>query len=335
MSSIDLSSKNGAKIDIYLQKACDEMKIKRTFARFYQKGKKKGSSMKRQKVAVIAIFVASAIVIAGCVARQQEQAAAEAEERADSLNVDSLLSAADTLLLDKETEFTPLPSTVDEFFGDFIFNFDQSNRLQRNRIKFPLTVKEADGTSHAIGRNDWKHHYLFLQQDYCTVLWPSRKDMDLAQDTSLTKAHVEQIYLHSRQLHDYQFERDSTTRQWYLTQESIIPLEKSELQAFCVFYNDFVADSVYQRHHVNNPLRYTTYEEESGYAPISGTIDADQWFEFQPDMPTDVLVNINYGQRYQHPSRIHMEMRGINNGMQCLFSFQRDGDHWRLTAFEN
>ena len=290
--------------------------------------------MKRQIAAVVTVLVCC-ILLGACWNQQRQAASSSTEEATDTLAADSTFEDADTLLLDRETERTPLPSTVDEFFGDFIFNFDQSNRLQRNRIRFPFTIVEANGSKRTVEQHDWQHHYLFLQQDFCTVLWTSHRQMDMAEDTALTKACVEQIYLHSRQVNRFQFERDSISRQWFLTEERILPFEEVELSNFYDFYRKFTADSVYQRQHVSNHLRYITYDEENEYEPIKGNINADQWFEFQPEIPQSVLTNINYGQAYGKAARIIMQMRGINNGLQNLLTFQREGEHWRLTVFEN
>lgn len=291
--------------------------------------------MKRQIAAVVTVVVCC-LLLGACWNQQRKAAATPTEEEStDTLAADSLLEDADTLLIDRETAHTPLPAAVDEFFGDFIFNFDQSNRLQRNRIRFPFTIVEANGTRRTIQQREWQHHYLFLQQDFCTVLWTSHRQMKMAEDTTITRASVEQIYLHSRQVNSYRFERDSVSRQWFLTEERVLPFEDVELSDFYDFYSKFTADSIYQRHHVSNHLRYITYDEENEYEPIKGNINADQWFEFQPEIPQSVLTNINYGQAYGKAARIIMQMRGINNGLQNLFTFQREGDRWRLTVFEN
>jgi len=290
--------------------------------------------MKRQIAAVVTV-IGCCMILGACWNQQRKSAFGTTDETTDTLIADSLLEDADTLLLDRETDQTPMPASVDEFFGDFIFNFDQSNRLQRNRVRFPLPVVEADGTLRTVRQGEWKHHYLFLQQDFCTVLWTSHRQMDIAQDTALNRACVEQIYLHSRQVNRFQFERDSISRQWFLTEERILPFDHVELGEFYDFYAKFTADSVYQRQHVSNLLRYVTYDEENEYEPIRGNINADQWFEFQPEIPQSVLTNINYGQTYGKPTHIILQMRGINNGLQNLFTFHFDGGQWRLIVFEN
>ena len=289
--------------------------------------------MKLKMAAAIAGIIGCMFLVA-CWQKQHEERTDDEEETADSLLKEPSEEDADTLFLDKVTADTPLPASVDELFGDFIFNFDQSNRLQRNRIHFPLRIVDANGKERFIERQDWKHHYLLLQQDFCTVLWKSRRQMDAEQDTVLTQAQVEQIYLHSREINTYYFKRNDNN-QWMLAEVRIIPFDKSEIGTFLDFYHQFASDSIFQRQHITDPLPFTTVDEDNEYALIEGSINKEQWFEFKPDMPQDVFVNINYGQKFHHSHRLLLQMRGIDNGLQSLLTFRRFGDQWRLTALEN
>ena len=253
---------------------------------------------------------------------------------ADTLLYDTLETNADTLFLDLETIDTPLPKTIDELFNDFLFSFDQSNRLQRTRIQFPLRVINARGDVRYIQKNEWQHHYLLLHQDFCTVLWNSRRQMDMAQDSSVCEARVDQIYLHSRQIESFVFQRDSTSGLWMLTEQCQVPFEHTDLAPFLDFYREFSTDSIYQRRHVADPLKYIT-SDDNEYERIKGNINTDQWFEFQPDIPKDVLVHIAYGQTYNNRQRMLLQLRGISDGLQSVLVFQRDGNSWRLTELEN
>lgn len=282
----------------------------------------------------------AAVVLTVMVACQMSQRHMEAPEEAEESDFeevpDSFFCASDTLPMDEELAAAPLPVTVDELFDDFVFLFDQSNRIQRQRILFPLVITEADGETHTMTRKDWEHRSLFLGQDFCTVLWSSRHQMAMAEDSTISQASVEQIYLHSRQIETYRFERDSMTGQWMLVAQYEEPFEQCDLQDFLDFYRQFATDSIYQRSHLKNPLRFTMTDENLEDGTIAGTIDADQWFEFAPDIPQDVITNIRYGQSYRAHNHILMQLRGINNGLQNIFSFSRDDNgRWRLTAFEN
>ncbi|MBR1800897.1 MAG: DUF4348 domain-containing protein [Bacteroidaceae bacterium] len=290
--------------------------------------------MKGKQVWLLAAALCMAGIV-GCMNRQEAGSGDRDGAAADSLLSDSLVAEADTFLLDLETLDAPLPETMDELFDDFIFSFDQSNRLQRSRIRFPLPVVSADGETRYVEAREWQHHYLFLHQDFYTVLWNGRSQMSLAEDSAVCHARVDQIYLHSREIVSYVFQRDSLRGEWMLTEECRLPFEHTDLAPFLDFYSRFATDSIYQRRHVADPLRFATSSEEGDFETIEGTINADQWFEFQPEMPQDVLVHIAYGQTYSNPHRMLLQFRGISNGLQNLFVFQCEGERWRLVRFEN
>ena len=279
------------------------------------------------------------LLVIACLKQKTEKNDSSAEAILPTISdaqTDSLLSEADTLLLDEEMADEPLPTTADENFDDFLFLFDNSNRFQRHRVCFPLPVTDADGYHHEISQRDWTHHSMTLGQDFCTVLWNYRRQMEMAEETTLEYARVEHIYLHSRLIEFFDFERDSLTGQWMLTEQRSEPFETYELNSFLDFYRDFATDSAYQRRHVQKTLRFTMTSEDAEDSAIEGTIDVDQWFEFAPEMPKAVLVNIYYGQHFSNPNRVVMQMRGFSDSMQNLFIFQRDPlGRWRLTEFEN
>ncbi len=282
---------------------------------------------------IFAVCFASAFILA-CNGKGRSSILDSDEVMEDSLLEDSIESSADTLLLDLETLDEPIPESVDELFDDFLFSFEQSNRMQRSRIHFPLPIVQANGETHYLQRHEWSHHYLFLHQDYCTVLWNTRQQMTMAQDTSVCEARVDQIYLHSKIIESYSFQRDSISHDWMLTEISKIPFSHTDLAPFLDFYRDFATDSIFQRRHITDPLSFATNDGDD-YDMVRGTINADQWFEFRPDLPQDILVHIAYGQTYRQRHQILMQFRGINNGLQTLLVFRRDGDQWRLTELEN
>lgn len=289
----------------------------------------------KKKWVLWALF--GSLFVAACIKQKQEQEALapEAPPALTDEQEDSLLAEADTLLLDEELADEPLPTSADELFDDFLFLFDHSNRFQRHRVRFPLPVTEANGDRHEIERRQWQHHSMSLGQDFCTVLWNGHRQMEMSNEMQ-NEARVEHIYLHSRLVEVFDFERDSLNGQWMLTAQRSVPLDDYELTNFIDFYREFATDSVFQRRHVHDPLRFSMASEDTEEGMVQGTIDVDQWFEFAPEMPQAVLVNINYGQQYHNPNRVVMQMRGFSDSMQNLFVFRRDGGgRWRLTEFEN
>lgn len=289
----------------------------------------------KQKRVLWALF--SALLVAACLQQKEKVTSHVDEAYTDTIDVgdDFLLEDADTLAFYEEIDEEPLPTNVDEVFDDFLFLFDHSNRFQRMRVRFPLNITDAQGRTHELTQRQWEHHSMSLGQDFCTVLWNSQHQMDLSSEV-LDRASVEHIYLHSRLVEAFDFERDSLSGQWMLTATRIIPFEDYVLAGFLDFYSEFSSDSIYQRRHVRNPLTFSMASEDSEDGIIRGTIDVDQWFEFAPEIPSAVLVNINYGQRFENPQRIVMQMRGFSDSMQNLFIFQKDlNGRWKLTEFEN
>lgn len=251
--------------------------------------------------------------------------------RSDTFAVATDSVEADTFAMPAEH----LPAAVDELFDDFIFAFDQNSALQRQRVAFPLPVDGDDGTDTIVRPADWHHQHVFMHQDFCTVLWSSPREMLLADDISVDSAAVEQIYLHSRHATSMQFARDSADGHWRLLGQRRLAFADMPLAHFLDFYARFATDSAYQRAHVSSQLRFVSTDEDGEEEPVVGFIDVDQWFEFAPELPRDVLTNIRYGQDYNHLRRIIMQMRGISNGLEIQLSFVRDGDAWRLVGYEN
>lgn len=286
--------------------------------------------------AVVITFISASVGVVGCGGKATTASSFTLDAEYDSARMDSLIQLEDTFALDLAPAEEPSAVVEDELFNDFIFKFDQSARLQRVRVRFPLPVLELSGDETTIEQPSWRHHSMFLGQDFCTVLWNSRSQMSLAQDTNVVAARVEQIYLHSRAISAYSFERDSMNGQWMLTEMYDLPFSHTDLEGFFDFYTQFATDSVYQRQHVRSPLRYATVDEDAEYERIEGTIDADQWFEFAPEIPQDVITNINFGQTYPNPNRMVVQMRGLSNGLQSIMVFHRDiSGRWLLTEYEN
>ena len=286
----------------------------------------------RQK-ALFLFALLTTVWVLSCHKRQAKDSSVDTSSD-DEAVTDSILAQGDTLLLDEEVDEEAIPMSVDELFDDFVFRFDQSNRMQRNRICFPLPMMAGTDTVSLTERNEWQHHYLFFQRDFCTALYNYVGQMQMTESTQGKWAVVEQIFLHQREIHQYHFDRDSLG-QWFLTSECRLGFDASELGRFLDFYRDFATDSIFQQQHLSGVIRYVTHEEEEDFEPIEGTISPEQWFEFGPELPKDVITNIRYGQTYENPNHMVMEMRGFANGLQVLLKFQKQADVWRLIGLEN
>ena len=79
----------------------------------------------------------------------------------------------------------------------------------------------------------WKHDYLFTKQNYYTLLFDKEEDMDMVGDTTLTSVQVEWIFLKTRMVKRYYFERKRGM--WMLEAINLREMEKGENEDFVEF----------------------------------------------------------------------------------------------------
>jgi hypothetical protein len=246
--------------------------------------------------------------------------------------VDSAGYKADTLQ-EAEVKEEPKPMVADELFDDFIFNYASDDALQRQRTVFPLPYYDRD-TPLKIEADFWKHDYLFTKENYYTLLFDKEEDMDMVGDTTLTSVQVEWIFLKTRMVKRYYFERKRGM--WMLEAINLREMEKGENEDFVEFYTRFVRDSVYQSKHISHPLQFITIDPDDEFSILETTLDVDQWYAFRPVMPTDRLSNINYGQKNEDLSDTKiLKVNGIGNGYSNIFYFRKRGKGWELYKYED
>ena len=246
--------------------------------------------------------------------------------------VDSAGYKADTLQ-EAEVKEEPKPMVADELFDDFIFNYASDDALQRQRTVFPLPYYDRD-TPLKIEADFWKHDYLFTKENCYTLLFDKEEDMDMVGDTTLTSVQVEWIFLKTRMVKRYYFERKRGM--WMLEAINLREMEKGENEDFVEFYTRFVRDSVYQSKHISHPLQFITIDPDDEFSILETTLDVDQWYAFRPVMPTDRLSNINYGQKNEDLSDTKiLKVNGIGNGYSNIFYFRKRGKGWELYKYED
>ena len=246
--------------------------------------------------------------------------------------VDSVRQIADSSHHDKSPE-DPQPIQADESFDDFIYNFASDDVLQRQRVKFPLPYYNGDKKSNIEERN-WKHDDLFTKQHYYTLLFDREEDMDLVGDTSLTSVQVEWMFVKTRMVKRYYFERIKGA--WILEAINLRPIERSDNENFVEFFGHFATDSLFQSQRVREPLAFVTSDPDDDFSILETTLDLNQWFAFKPVLPVDRLSNINYGQRNDDdsPTKI-LALKGIGNGFSNILYFRRKAGEWELYKFED
>lgn len=236
--------------------------------------------------------------------------------------------------VEEEIEEADEADRLDASFDDFMFAFTHSNHLQNKRIVWPLSYTDADGNVRRINSLNSSSEFHFLKGDFYTVMFGDRKQVEeqkLITDDSLVV--VERIDLQEEKLRNYEFKLISG--KWKLISMQDVVFHESDIYDFLTFYARFCSDSIYQQAHVEQPLRVMVLDPEEDDAYIEGTINAEQWRSFCPDVPHGVISNIRYGvQRYNH-SQMIMQKSGSSNGLQEMFVFTKENNEWHLTAYEN
>ncbi len=235
---------------------------------------------------------------------------------------------ADSTLSEEDEE---LSTAVDENFDDFIYSFMKEKRFQIGRIKFPLAQTE-NGKTTFVQRNAWKYDPLFAEDDSYTMLFNDETSLEHRNDTSLTEVCVEHIFMSEEKIKQLHFKK--TNGRWKLTDIHIHHFNNDSNQEFLAFYSNFATDSVFQRQHTQNPLRFRTYDSDN-YNNVDGLLDIEQWFAFRPEMPIRNFTNINYGINAPGSKQRLLIICSQSEGMNCILTFVKYGDTWRLTCFEN
>lgn len=245
--------------------------------------------------------------------------------------VDSANQAADTVLY-TGAEAEP-EGSADELFDDFIFNYASDESLQRQRTVFPLPYKDGETVS-GIEEKSWKHDNFFARQNYYTMLFDKESDMEMVGDTALTSVQVEWIFLKTRMVKRYNFQRDKG--RWMLRSIDLRRIEKGENEDFIDFYARFATDSLYQSKHITDPLQYITIDPDDEFSILETTLDRNQWYAFRPVMPAEQLSNINYGQKNDvHSNTKILKVNGIGNGFSNILYFRKRGGEWEMYKYED
>lgn len=278
--------------------------------------------MRKGVVFVVALAVMTMLIGTGCTDKK--------EAKSDTLAVNT--DTIDTTSVDSLEEIiaeTPMPKAADELFDDFFFNFASNKQLQRNRIVFPLTVKTGE-ESHQVQRQEWKMEKFFRSQGYFTLIFDNTKQMKLVKDTSINKVTVEKIRLGNGTVEQFQFERKNG--QWVLAEIDNISYANTGNASFLTFLDKFLSDESSQQQSIENPLPYygpdPQGEEENKC--VNTEIAASEWRDFLPELPTEVLYNIDYGQTNASSNQKILMFKGIANGLETQLVFKKNGNDWRL-----
>ena len=258
---------------------------------------------------------------------QKNNSESAAEESADSTQT---VDTTATTLQEEIAEEGPMPKAADELFDDFIFNFAANKKLQVSRVKFPLKVMRGDEVSY-VSKGQWQMEYFFMNQDYYTLLFNSEEEMErVQQSTTIEHAVVEKIYLEAKTVKQFVFDRVNGL--WMLQQVIHMPLSESKNASFLMFYEQFSKnEDGYQAKHLSESVNFVGPDPDDDFGRMEGVITPDTWEAFAPDLPSNMIYNIVYGEPQKETGRKIFVLRGIANGLELELTFKHEGGKWKLT----
>ena len=249
---------------------------------------------------------------------------------ADTLASDT--TVADTQAMDsteKLIEETPMPKAADELFDDFVFNFAANRKLQLTRVHFPLPVYRNEKVVKTIDKKHWKMEHFFMRQDYYTLIFDNQKQMNLVKDTTIDHVVVEKVFYHKKTVQQFLFNR--INGQWMMTSINYKPMYSNKNASFLKFYGQFATDSTFQTEHLHNPVKFVGPDPDDDFSTMTGDIEPETWPAFAPKLPSGMIYNIIYGQKYNESNQKIFVIRGIANGLETELTFKRIGGKWMLT----
>ena len=249
----------------------------------------------------------------------------------DDLDEDSIEAfVGDTLHLFEEEE---LPVAVDELFDDFFYNFMDDDRFQSQRIVYPLVCTEGEETER-LTKDDWHRFDHYKNQEVLSVLYEREQDYALSKDTSMQHVGVEWIQLRNDEVEKFLFNR--VEGKWMLTEVEKKHRGDMPNGEFLDFYAHFMADTVFQRQSLSDPVKVILTSDDGEEEPEEEHLNADEWFEMRNSLPlpTEEIVNVDYGQACISQNRKTLLLQGVSNGMQIKFMFTKDGENWKLMEIE-
>ncbi len=248
----------------------------------------------------------------------------------DSASVDTVV--ADTQAMDsteKLIEETPMPKAADELFDDFVFNFAANRKLQLKRVHFPLPVYNNEKLVKSIEKKNWKMEHFFMRQDYYTLIFDNQKQMNLVKDTTIDHVVIEKVFYAKKTVQQFLFNR--INGQWMMTSINYKPMYTNNNASFLKFYGKFATDSAFQAEHLHNPVKFVGPDPDDDFSTMTGDIEPETWPAFAPKLPSHMIYNIIYGQKYSESNQKIFVIRGIANGLETELTFRRIGGKWMLT----
>ena len=170
----------------------------------------------------------------------------------------------------------------------------------------------------------------------CVSTDPRDKRLRCSGLVEVDGVRIEWIDLKNHKMKRYYFERLYGWWKLEAIDDATMTKEENGQEDFYEFYERFANASLFQAERVADPLRFVAPDPDDDFEILETTIQKSQWFTFQPQLPTEFLTNVNYGQRLDKNSRTRIiELRGFGNGFSNTLYFRCRNGEWKLTKFED
>lgn len=263
-----------------------------------------------------------ALVLLGC--KRSVPQASVAETPADS--------TAQPVATDTDSVAEPAPpAAADGLFDDFVFNWMRNKAFQLERTAFPLPVVSSDSTK-ILAAKGWKHEPLFSRRDVYTMIFDDERALRNVSDTAVKRVTVEMINLREKSVAGYVFTKNLGA--WRLVGIQRGDLSQNRNSDFLNFYRRFAADEKFQRSHVASSFELSVIDPDS-YEPLQGTADASQWMLYAPVFPSNIITNVDYGQKYEDNGTRVFVVSSVDGMMSSTITFRKRGSRWLAVKIEN
>lgn len=227
----------------------------------------------------------------------------------------------------KEDNFVA-SKTTDNYFSDFIYLFTQNKKFQQARIDFPLSHQKQNGAKTQIQPQKWQFTSLHAGMGIYTVFFSDEAELALEQSNALKQVKMQWFYMNQKFVKEYLFNKQEGC--WKLHELREYPTQKYQDAEFIDFYWNFANDSVFQSEHLAHEIVFTTADEENGYEALTGTIEAEQWPMFCPELPKHTFTNIDYGQDLRDDDQRIVALEEYSSSFLTMLFFRHTDEGWKL-----
>ena len=255
-----------------------------------------GKTMNR----IIFILSIFAFIASSCGQRPNKQANTENyEESIRQTIMDDLKLCQDTL--------------VDKCFDDFIYKFtcDKEFQLTRNRVDLDLS----------------KLYECHAVYDYAFYFFNSFNIPDKEFEIDLTNEKYLSI-LNPTENKKTTLSFKKIGGRWFLTEIKTIKFDFNNVVDFEAFLYQFSIDSVFRKEHIKFPLKYEYADYENDYETKTDYLTEENVFKYDFFSKSNLIFF--HSNKISNEKRILIFLRGIDNGWNTLYYFNKFNDTWKL-----